>query len=331
MHDLSVSPAAEHSRHLSSSCELHASDAQDHALGLGVFEQSYQQLSRGCFLGSVVSVTSNEVTLFRETLNQSVYQTGRSDSSHLTIALAARLRDHAYWNGRYIDQNSVVAFSPGFEFELRTPVDVVCFGFSLPVKKLLSIDPDCSTDGWSKRLAARNCWTDSSPLKLNLTSRLESLLIRKSALAEPALSAEVSDIAEHVMDYLGTLVSQHSSPIQKLRAESYPRIARKARQLMFDRLADPISVSGLCAELGCSRRALQYAFESVFDLNPVAYLRMLRLSTARKLLTTRGIRTTVQDAAAAVGFAHLPRFAQEYCLMYGELPSETLMRYQQQR
>ena len=100
----------------------------------------------------------------------------------------------------------------------------------------------------------------------------------------------------------------------------------RARQAMLARLSEPINIEELAASLGCSRRALQYACQSVFGIRPVEYLRTLRLSAVRQLLLHPGIFTTVQDAATECGFSHLPRFAREYSQTFSELPSQTLAR-----
>ncbi|WP_178385383.1 helix-turn-helix domain-containing protein, partial [Pseudomonas aeruginosa] len=113
---------------------------------------------------------------------------------------------------------------------------------------------------------------------------------------------------------------------RSLRVHAYPRIARRARELMVEKIGESLSISDICQSIGCSRRALQYAFESVFDVKPLTYLRLLRLERVHKLLQSQP-DATVQDSAEAFGFHHLPRFAQHYMTVYGELPSQTLSKH----
>ena len=56
---------------------------------------------------------------------------------------------------------------------------------------------------------------------------------------------------------------------------------------------------------------------------PLEYLRGVRLERARRMLAEPHAETTVA-AAAAAGFKHLGRFADDYRSRYGELPSRTL-------
>lgn len=309
---------------------VRANDAQQQTSSLGLLHQSYEQLSTGGFSGSLSSLTAGDITVFRETLDQSVFQTGMSHGRHITIAAACELSAQAYWNGRYIDQDSLVAFSPGREFELRTPTHAVCVGISLAPAILHSLEPDRPPEYWEKLFASQDCWSEAGRLQFDLRKRITGLLNTASE-AEVGVEAKcISDLVELrelTIDYLGGVVSRGDSGGHKLRADSYPRIALRARAAMLDRLEEPLSVTDLCEELGCSRRSLQYAFEGIYDLSAVAYLRTLRLAAARRQLTSGKCGTTVQDVAASVGFNHLPRFAQEYARMFGERSSESLARH----
>jgi AraC family ethanolamine operon transcriptional activator len=90
---------------------------------------------------------------------------------------------------------------------------------------------------------------------------------------------------------------------------------------------DALTVEDLCRELGVSRRTLQYSFREVLRVNPVSYLRALRLNGVRRALKSADQRCgSVQDIAARWGFWHLSHFACDYRRMFGELPSETLSR-----
>lgn len=300
-------------------------DPQEQASSFGLLHQSYEQLSTGSFSGSFFAISANDITVFRETLDQSVFQTGVSDTQHITIASACELSERAYWNGRHIDLDSVVAFTPGREFELRTPMHAVCVGISLEPSALQSLSPEHPPEYWQKLFADHDCWSETGRLKFDLQSRITQLLQNADATgASIDRATDLLDLRELAIDYLDSVVERGQAGGQKLRVDSYPRIAKRARAIMLDRLGESLSVTDLCNELGCSRRSLQYAFESIYDLGPVAYLRTMRLAAARRRLTCSKPGTTVQDVAAAVGFNHLPRFAQEYARMFGERPSESL-------
>lgn len=308
--------------------EMHACDPQEQAASFGMLDQSYEQISAGAFSGSLHALSGGDVTVFHETLNQGVFQMGVSDPAHFTIAVAYALSDRLYWNGGLLDQGSVVAYAPGRDFELRTPRRTACVGVSLAPSALQSLVPGQPPEHWQKLFTRIDCWSPDTQRPFALQARIAGVL-RSAGQAAAShapgdFTLDLIGLRELTIDCLGSVVEQQQPWGHRLRAASYPRIARRARALMLERLGEPLTVTDICLGLGCSRRSLQYACESVFDLSPMAYLRNLRLAAARQQLRCAGPGTTVKGVAAAVGFSHLPRFAQAYSQMYGEWPSQSL-------
>lgn len=99
----------------------------------------------------------------------------------------------------------------------------------------------------------------------------------------------------------------------------------QARTYMEHHPESVLTVPDICRAIGASRRALQYVFEDVLQLSPVAYLRLMRLNRVRVSLLQTG-NGSVGDVAARWGFWHLSRFAADYKSLFGELPSATLQR-----
>ncbi len=60
------------------------------------------------------------------------------------------------------------------------------------------------------------------------------------------------------------------------------------------------------------------------NLNPIAYLRAVRLNHALRELR---LGDSVTSAATQWGFRHLSSFARDYRAMFGELPSATAKRH----
>jgi transcriptional regulator GlxA family with amidase domain len=86
-------------------------------------------------------------------------------------------------------------------------------------------------------------------------------------------------------------------------------------------------VTDLCRITGVSERTLEYAFKEVTGLAPMAYLARLRLHRVRQaLLAATNGPTTVAAAALEWGFWHFGEFSRAYKECFGELPSETLRR-----
>ena len=103
-------------------------------------------------------------------------------------------------------------------------------------------------------------------------------------------------------------------------------IVQKARAFAVAHIHEPLQVIDICRATGVSRRALQVSFQDVLGINPLSYVRLVRLNGARQALLhpTKGLQ--VKDVVAKWGFWHLSRFSAEYRELFGELPSETLRR-----
>jgi AraC family ethanolamine operon transcriptional activator len=87
----------------------------------------------------------------------------------------------------------------------------------------------------------------------------------------------------------------------------------------------PLHVSELCLKLRSSRRTLHRAFNEVFGIGPVTFLRRKRLCVVHSILKRNAPgTTTVAEVALGQGFIELGRFSQYYRTMFGEYPSQTL-------
>jgi AraC family ethanolamine operon transcriptional activator len=100
-------------------------------------------------------------------------------------------------------------------------------------------------------------------------------------------------------------------------------VVRDARDLISEWSEDFKCIADLCRELGISRRALQQSFQDTLGVKPSTYMRAVRMNGARRAIKTE---RSVADAATLWGFWHFGRFARDYHMMFGELPSETFRR-----
>lgn len=94
-----------------------------------------------------------------------------------------------------------------------------------------------------------------------------------------------------------------------------------------ERIHLPFDLSELAAYAGLTVRSLQRSFVKVFNCQPLAYLRELRLDAANRELRKSAGRMSVTQIAVSLHLDHLGRFATAYHRKFGELPSETMKRY----
>lgn len=90
----------------------------------------------------------------------------------------------------------------------------------------------------------------------------------------------------------------------------------------------PLYSDELAQAVGVSVRTLQTATQTVHGMSLYRYLRLKRMWSARKQLSTGRTGLTVKAAAMANGFWHMGEFSMAYKSFFGEMPSETLRRGQ---
>lgn len=145
-------------------------------------------------------------------------------------------------------------------------------------------------------------------------------VISKDYEATDCLYRLLGSLTEIALDAVGR-------PISVLPASTRGYIVDKSCELFFNNFEnEEFGVLDLCAKLRVSRRTLQYSFESIVGMSPSNYIRNVRLNVARKILVCSP-GEKVQAAAFDAGFNHLGRFSKYYQEFYGELPSETLLKF----
>jgi transcriptional regulator GlxA family with amidase domain len=73
---------------------------------------------------------------------------------------------------------------------------------------------------------------------------------------------------------------------------------------------------------GCSARSIFRAFQESRTYSPMAFVRQVRLTHARKNLLG-GETITIAEIAHSCGFGDLAKFSKSYRESFGELPSQT--------
>lgn len=301
-------------------------DSDQHAESLGAWSQLYNQLTPGAFSGNITEMWFDGLQLFHEVTNRAVVQTGSSWDDCIVIAIMMQLSGQGLFCKKSFGMDSILVFRGDSGFSMKTPVhfDATCIAIPRALlQDLLQYDEFNSIDALANsaavitpdaahydKLRALLDWV-LNPVKFD-PETLQHPIVRRTLFAE-------------VLD--GTLSAIQCSrpaglPTPSFKARSH--IVSEAIDFAMSDLNNSATISEICVRLKISRRLLNYCFQEVLGVNPVAYLRSLRLNGVRRDLRTeaRGA-STVSDVAARWGFWHLPRFAAEYRALFGELPSKT--------
>lgn len=311
------------------SCET--LDAGDHAACLTNWNQRYDQLSAGQFFGLFEEFRFGNIQLFRERVNQSLHQTGQAWRGSRTFAVPFSIETAGCFCGEVYDAHSMLTLSGDDQLDFRTPRHLEILACTTDLEALNSYALHVEHRDLEAELAGRQATVLADPKGIKALAELMATIMA-SLRATPELLSHVqmSKAIEQALfaTLLDTLSPTTNSSLPSASSKSRKMLVERSRAYMEAHIDEPITIADLSIELGVSRRTLQYSFQEVLDLNPVKYLRAIRLNGVRRALksTTPNVRKTVADIAANWGFWHLSHFSTEYKALFGELPSETLKR-----
>ncbi len=152
----------------------------------------------------------------------------------------------------------------------------------------------------------------------------EAFTLLNDVRRRPELLADIRATAVLEQRLLENLLLRTCPASEK---ESYPQkyiAARRAQRYVLEHFEDVPSLRDLCAQAASSHATLDRGLRELYGLSPLLYLKMLRLSRARKDLRQPNEDTTMTDVALRWGFLELGRFSVQYRQRFGETPSETL-------
>jgi AraC family transcriptional regulator, ethanolamine operon transcriptional activator len=306
-------------------------DVDEQARAFDGWSLNYTQISGGLFHGSSSIVSLGGIRLLVEHLDKVILQQGSVPSDRLAVAVPLELEGHARMCGEKSSRDSLHVFSSGPEFEFFSPDRHVLVN--------VEIEPDGLSSEPMRVLAASLLGRPMSPLipmAAEAAGNLRQLLKQTLAAAAQAAPGEQADtddrieLLERTILYAISEVISASSPeaaSAHARPTKYWPLVNAVQERLQDPETCPLSIAELCVQLGISRRTLQYAFQDALNLNPIAYLRAVRLNHVRRELR---VGDSVTSAATKWGFWHLSSFAHDYRVMFGELPSVASKRYARQ-
>lgn len=302
-----------------------AYDADEHAHNLSRWEQSYNQFSAGRFEGRITELWLPKLQIFLESANQALHQSCAAWPDALWFGLPVPNNRMSRIDARPVPNDAILCRRGGSQFELYTPERYAIFG--LVVDQRLLNDYLIDVEGIDPEFV-------SGGSVLNLVPEIYRQLIAAvgQALESPpdvaATAGGAQDLQERILAPLGAALSSSPKSFahrQHTRIRHSRKIVESARDWVLSRPDQRLSIAELCRELHVSRRSLQYCFQDVVGLSPLAYLRTLKLNQVRRgLYTASDPSSRVTQIATAWGFEHLGQFSRDYHNLFGESPSVTL-------
>ena len=303
-------------------------DVEEQARIFDGWDLNYTQISGGLFHGSSSIVSLGGIRLLVEDLDKVILQQGAVPSDRVAVAVPLELEGHARMCGEKSGRDSLHVFSSQPVFEFYSPDRHVLVN--------VEIEPDKLSTEAMRTLAASlraRTFAPLIPMTPQVADRLRDLLrhtmaaAAKSTPIEDVTTQERIELLERTVLYAISEAMTMPAPdadALATRRTKYWSLVNAVQERLQDASTCPLSIAELCVQLGISRRTAQYAFNDTLNLNPIAYLRAVRLNHVRRELRLGG---SVTSAATKWGFWHLSSFAQDYRAMFGELPSATARRY----
>lgn len=317
---LHAQSSSEYTTHLH---RVQTHDPSEHAQHLSGWRLAYDQLSPGPFVGELIEFRLGEVQLVRDRSNQAMKKSGAAVEGSIAFCVNLKYQGDVYCSGHLISAPSLLVAQGDNMPELKVPeiVDIL----------LVSIHQDTlqhtlERQGSSFQLIDHpmcyhigdaSAWYE---LK-NVIDELVNGRFGGEALQHASIREDLrAAVTLHLLD-----IMTRDEPLS-LKPTARKRMVDRACEYAMNHLDEPFTILDLCNNIGASRRKLQYCFQEAFGINPVAYLRALRLNSVRRELREKTSASSIQDVAARWGFWHMGRFSVEYRALFGESPTHTLQR-----
>lgn len=303
------------------------SDAQQHAASLADWNQVYDQITAGRFHSSLQRLNTDQLDIFRETLNQRVVQHGQAPADMVHFAVPLSLSVPLSLQGCQVGDNAVMALRSNEEFVFHVPPQVDSLQISIRNSDLETLAPEL----WQRlsRHRQRLPVLQTSPQQLQ-AARVLLLNAFEQALHNADLLnfAGSQKLIQHQFISLLLDLLHDVAPDERpnLTHATHSDIVRRSQAIVQRSPDEPVTVLDLCQQLRVSRRTLQNSFQLITGTTPVDYLRSIRLNGVRRMLQGAPAQNSVREAAGHWGFYHLGHFSRDYRKLFDELPSETRSR-----
>lgn len=304
---------------------LHHSEPFTNAEAFDGWDLEYTQLSAGKYGCESKELRMRSIQIYTERFNVTSNQRGTAWDNSYVFAFPTQMDQDGRINGRNWGRE-ILAFRGENEYDALVP----------PMNLLvIAVSREILADYlWAFERKTAESWLRRDVLLIPDQERLVSTVQAFTVMLENCCTNSnlLADsnyrfmLEETTMEMLAPLILNNLAPAPfAYKAFNHTQIVNRARQFLFENIDEPLQIIDVCNALGISRRVLQYSFQDVLDINPVAYLRLLRLNGARRdLIHAREKSSQVKDVVTRWGFWHLSRFSSEYKKMFNELPSETL-------
>jgi AraC family ethanolamine operon transcriptional activator len=287
------------------------------------------QLSRGLFQGELAAwVINPALRIHRYKTNQSIQVIGDKFPSRLIFAvLLNQPSPPTFSHDKLLVENAI------FGFDMQRPVHLIT---SPEGQDQCHIEVSRALFEHYAALANRYDLDDTFLHRNMVVSTADCFSFLRSYLRQ--LFQSGTDLSWSHSPHAATLLEQDlvpllidalPSPHQSEAPRPYRRapLVVTAKTYIMAHLDQPLTLADICQAVSASQRSLQYGFQEMLGMGPMAFVKVQRLHGIRRALLHAAPKPeTVAQVAHQWGFWSLGHFSKDYKQLFGESPSQTLQR-----
>lgn len=297
---------------------------------LSGYDQSYQQLSCGKFVGQFkTAILDSKLGLYFERVNQILDQSGAVPQNSYSVIFLMDEDEPCKINSYTFSANNLWYAGPGSSFNTisiaGTHFGVIDLEKDFFEAIFIANYPEFKNSLTEYSFGILDNSLETARCLRSTINKILFILQSPSQTFSKSLTVKCLriSIAELISDRIYTLLNAFLESGEQ-RFPDYFKICKCARDYINDHRGIDISLCDLCRQLGVSRRTLEYSFRYSIDQPPAAYLRSIKFNEIRRaFLSPDNAQKSIGDIVANWGIWHLSHFAQYYQKQFNELPSET--------
>lgn len=294
-------------------------DADECSASLDGWQQHYQQLGRGAFVGQLTQARWSDGALIRECTNRHMLQRMCAPAGGLVFGIAAAVAPGSLFDRRALTPNTLLVLQGGREHELLATGPTEMLGLHLGAASLAAWAD--AADLNSLRTAAQRGAVELAPqsaavLRQGLRQGL------REAQGPCASSAAPRQAAEAMVQAVCARTASPTPRAPRVASERSHRTLTLALAYMQAHLGEDIRIGDLCRASHASASLLHHSFKVHRGCSAHRCLQAMRLSHARRALR-RDPQQSITGMAHALRFSSASHFSAQYRALFGETPSST--------
>ncbi|MEW9838552.1 helix-turn-helix domain-containing protein [Mesorhizobium marinum] len=293
-------------------------DLKDAVQGAGL---QATQMSRAPVTGSLVFSDERGILCSSGLLRGDIALAGPLSNEAVTLGLGVRLPPGSWHWLTEVESGEVGIFHAGDEHDCFYTPGAIYAAVTLSLDRLEeeAFREDLVLDRNLLGGTGIHCRKIAPDVLVSLTQKFEA-----AHAGRPRGNGAGKELLLALINHLGRPPYDFA---RRMDRSCHARVVELARAYVLENLTEPISLDALADAARTSRRTLSRAFNEILDDTPQGYVRRLRLHRIRQHLADDAERAcTIALIANEWGMSDLGRMAGWYRDLFGELPSETLLR-----